>query len=100
MTKCARMGVNLTWIQDRKKSIFTLMKQFMAAESLDVLMTIYEDFKTDDPAVADYVIAVLMPGAPANNPVNMHVQVVHSRLTKHVPKLQAPNIGNRRGAYR
>ena len=87
-----REGGNLTWCLDRKKSIFTPMKQLMAAESLDVLMTIYEDFKTNDPALSGDVIGVLMPGAPANNPVNKNVQVVHSRLTKHVPKLHAPKL--------
>ena len=34
-----------------------------------------------------------MPGAPPNSPVNKNVQVAHSKLTRHVPKLQPPKIG-------
>ena len=92
---CAR-GVDLQQCRAQKKSIFTPLKQNMTRESMDMVMSLYEEFKSvvDDAKGSDDVIVVLMPGPPPNSPVNKNVQVAHMALTRHVPKLQPPKIGN------
>ena len=91
---CAR-GVDVQQCRAQKKSIFTPLKQTMTQESLDMLMSLYEEFKlvADDLRGSDDVIVALMPGPPPNSPVNKNVQTAHTALTRHVPKLQPAKIG-------
>jgi len=64
---CAKVH-NVHQCKEQKRSIFTPLKQTMTPESLDPLMTMYEDFKSsDDNSASEDVLAVLMPGAPPNS---------------------------------
>ena len=90
---CAK---SVSWDRVTKKhgSMFAPLKQTMKDTSLETVMELYNAFRTEnDNKESDDAIAVIVPGALPNSPINKNVQVTHALLSKAVPKLQPPKIG-------
>ena len=90
---CAK-AVSWARVINQKGSMFAPLKQTMNDSTLDSVMELYTAFRTEnDNKESDDAIAVIVPGALPNSPINKNVQVTHAVLSKAVPKLQPPKIG-------
>ena len=90
---CAK-AVSWDHVTKKNGSMFAPLKQTMQDSSMETVMELYNAFRTEnDNKESDDAIAVIVPGALPNSPINKNVQVTHAVLSKAVPKLQPPKIG-------